>query len=91
MPDCLICLEKTSNIWIPPTPCSCRPNMHKACWKKWTLQAGDMCIICRRAPTEISAQPPIHINYVFYMAHALILTIIFLAMNHTQINVHDEL
>lgn len=84
--------------------------MHKSCWKRWTLQAGTTCVICRVSP-ETQPQviyyendfphiepPVIRIEYsairnTLYLFQALMLTVLFLAMNHTQMTmpVHDEL
>ena len=98
MPDCLICLETTHDTWYPQTLCMCRPNMHKSCWKQWTFQAGNMCIICRETIQE--QETPVYIDYretfnYMYLFQAFVITLLFLAAvnQHStfQFRVRDEL
>jgi hypothetical protein len=71
--------------------------MHKSCWKRWTLQAGNVCIICRvpeplyeNGVQPIHIEPPIirieykeTINFI-YMFQAFVLTLLFLAAVNQQ-------
>lgn len=60
--ECLICLGTTRTFWTPPTPCPCKPNLHKTCWDTWISQTTEpICIICRNQPRHPVLRPIVYI------------------------------
>jgi hypothetical protein len=68
-PDCLVCLNPTTQRQ-PTTPyCFCHPPVHRICWDNWTSFSGPVCLICRYRPPEtiiVYRQERRDIIYIFH-------------------------